>query len=242
MSSSYQLYNIDLLAKEPLTNIYSFTSFNFKNKVFVSSSNTNNCSSNKCLIHNFPERELKECVISSENSFESIMTPYIIDLYNDFVKKSYNNIGLIPITLNNVSNLRFSRVFIEFVYIYSKTIHNLNKLMIVNVDYRYYITKCIDFTIGLNNAELCVLNHKKFTYLIFKKLTICKCLNNDAELILKNFNIFLNKLYFDNLYNNTYNMIDRQWIKQRLLIISMNNDPKIKVDYMDTVLLKDITN
>jgi hypothetical protein len=226
------------------------SSFCFKNDLFIH--NSPNCISSKCLIHNFPERELKECVISLENTFESIMTPDIIKLCNDFIRRSYllkynNDNDWVPITIFNLYHFRFNKNFIEFINIYNNLHNNkqnkLNKLAVIYVDYRYFISNCINFTVGLNNNEICILNHKKFAYKIFNKFINSKCLNNNMELILKNFSIFMNKLYLEDsyIYNNTFNMIDKQWIKQRLIIIKMKTDPKIKIDYLHTVFTKDVT-
>jgi hypothetical protein len=233
-----------------IPNIALDNSIGFKNNSFISY--LPNCMDSKCLIHNFPERELRECVISLENTLESIMTPDIIKMCNDFIRRSYllkynDDTHWVPITIHNLYNFRFNKNFIEFINIYNNLqtdkIKKLTKLTVVYVDYRYAITNCIDFTVGLNNNEICVLNHKKFVYKIFNKFIISKCLNNNMELILQNFTIFMNKLYFDDsyIYNNTFNIIDKQWIKQRLQIISMKVDPKIKIDYLNTLFTKDIT-
>ena len=37
-----------------------------------------------------------------------------------------------------------------------------------------------------------------------------------------------------------YNIIDKQWIKQYIKIITMKVDPKIKIDYLKTIFIKDI--
>ena len=52
----------------------------------------------------------------------------------------------------------------------------------------------------------------------------------------------MNKLYYNDsyIYNNTYNIIDKQWIKQYIKIITMKVDPKIKIDYLQTIFIKDI--
>ena len=73
---TYQINNYQDLFNQPIINNGIFSSFNLKNKLF--SSNSPNCMTTKCLIHNFPERELKQCIISSENTFESIITQYTI--------------------------------------------------------------------------------------------------------------------------------------------------------------------
>jgi hypothetical protein len=220
-----------------------------KNNLFVC--NLPNCMDPKCLIHNFPERELIECVISLENTLESIMTPDTIKMCNDFIRKSYSmkyndDTHWVPITYDNLYNFRFNKNFIEFIHIYNN-LHNdkknkLTKLTVIVVDYRYAISKCIDFIIGKNNNEICLLNHKKFSYKIFNKLIITKCLYNNMELVLQNFAIFMNKLYYNDsyIYNNTYNIIDKQWIKQYIKIITMKVDPKIKIDYLQTIFIKDI--
>ncbi len=245
---SYKINNIVELASQPIMNNGSFNSFNTKNKLFIT--NSQKCVSSKCLIHNFPERELKPCIISSENTFESIMTPDIIKLCNDFISKSHlikinSHLVWNPITIDNLHSYRFNKIFIEFINIYNSLHYDnktnkLSKLVVVNIDYRYLLTNCFSINLGLNNSEIYILNHKKFAYVILNKMINCACLNNNIEMILKNFSIFMNKLYFDDIYNNTFNQIDRIWIKQRLLIISMNVDTKTKFDYLINLLAKDI--